>query len=228
MALKPSCRLQPPRTVEPQRVKDVSTDEAIQRLRYLSDLSDTRGWSVRGVHEPTGSSLNTDVFNEAQQTQDVLDENNSIAQNLDHMISQSDQRRHQEMLNRFQTAATTPVAPTPIQPPIADPYASLSQTSQVDPQSTPAPQFNPYPTSMNQTVLQPISEQNQAPQQQPDMQTPPNNTTSEPTSMTTISPDIMKLASNADLSIETIAREAHRISEKEASLDEDEVVISLR
>lgn len=217
-----------PRTVEPQRVKDVSTDEAIQRLRYLSDLSDTRGWSVRGVHEPTGSSLNTDVFNEAQQTQDVLDENNSIAQNLDHMISQSDQRRHQEMLNRFQTAATTPVAPTPIQPPIADPYASLSQTSQVDPQSTPAPQFNPYPTSMNQTVLQPISEQDQAPQQQPDMQTPPNNTTSEPTSMTTISPDIMKLASNADLSIETIAREAHRISEKEASLDEDEVVISLR
>jgi hypothetical protein len=38
----------------------------------------------------------------------------------------------------------------------------------------------------------------------------------------------MKLASNADLSIETIAREAHRITEKEANLDSEEVVISLR
>ena len=205
-----------PRTIEPQRVKDISTNEAVQRLRYLSDLSDTRGWSVRGVHEPAGNSLNTDVFNEAQQTQDILDENNSVTQNLDYMISQSNQKRHQEVMNRFQTASTTQTQAT-IQP--QDPYVSLTQT----PEALPAPQFNPYPSSINQTIIQPLS-----PQHNDDT----NQTTVQPvaqdTSTSTISPDIMKLASNTDLSIETIAREAHRITEKEASLDDNEVVISLR
>lgn len=205
-----------PRTTEPQRTKDVSTDEALQRLRYLSDLSDTRGWSVRGIHDPSGSSLNMDVFNEAQQTQDVLDENNLVNQNLSNMIAQSDQRRHEEMLNRFQTAAIAPPQPTIA---IPDPYSSLGQ--QQSPATVNSPTFNPYPTNMNQTVLQPLGQQPEnSPQQTP--------TQPEPTSMSTISPDIMKLANNADLSIETIAREAHRINEKEASLDEDEVIISLR
>ena len=201
-----------PRTVEPQRVKDVSTSEAVQRLRYLSDLSDTRGWSVRGVHDPVGNSMNADVFNEAQQAQDILDENNSVTQNLNYMISQSDQRRHQEVISRFQTAATAP----------NDPYTQLSQPTP----ATSPPQFNPYPVSINQTVIQPLSQQPQIQNNPPEtgmLQTP-----SQATSTSTISPDIMKLASNADLSIETIAREAHRITEKEASLDNDEVIISLR
>ena len=250
-----------PRTTEPQRTKNVSESEAEQRLRYLSDLSDSRGWSVRGIHDASGSSMNADVFNEAQQTQDVLDENNAIAQTLNQMISQSDQRRHQEMVSRFQSAANAPAQAPPQAPPIPDPYAALSPqpqpvaTPQVQPPApvaTPAPaepnpflaaaptvptvtpetpQFNPYPTNMNQTVIQPLA--------QPQPQEPPQTLitpTPEPvieepapaTSAPTISPDIMKLATNADLSIETIAREAHRITEKEATLNDDEVVISLR
>lgn len=208
-----------PRTVEPQRVKDVSTSEAVQRLRYLADLSDTRGWSVRGVHEPSGNSMNADVFNEAQQTQDILDENNSVAQNLNYMISQSDQRRHQEIMSRIQSPTPTVITP------VADPYAALSQQPTQD--ISPNLQFNPYPNNINQTVIQPLSSQQtpapvptQTENQRPDQT--PNTSTS------TISPDIMKLASNADLSIETIAREAHRITEKEASLDDNEVIISLR
>lgn len=208
-----------PRTVEPQRVKDVSTSEAVQRLRYLSDLSDTRGWSVRGVHDPAGSSMNADVFNEAQQAQDILDESNSITQNLDYMISQSDQRRHQEVMSKFQTAVTTPV-PSTI--PAVDPYASLSQPTE----PTTTPQFNPYPASINQTIIQPLSQQSQNTDVSPEANT--QQVADQVTSTSTISPDIMKLASNADLSIETIAREAHRITEKEASLGNDEVIISLR
>lgn len=215
-----------PRTVEPQRTKDVSTDEAIQRLRYLSDLSDTRGWSVRGVHNSTGSSMKNDVFNEAQQTQDVLDENNSVAQNLNQMIAQSDQKRHQDMLSRVQsgsiTSTSTPVQVAPAASHFVDPYVSLSGQ-----QTPPTPQYNPYPSSMNQTVLQPLSQQNQAPQPQGGVATS-NTQPAESPSMSTISPDIMKLANNADLSIETIAREARRINAKEASLDGEEVVISLR
>ena len=251
-----------PRNQEPQRTKDISSTEAEQRLRYLSNLSDTQGWSIRGVHDPSGNSLNTDVYNEAQQTQDLLDIDGTVAQNLNHMISQSDQRRHQDMLNRFQSAAATPqiVALQPPQYTPPDPYAVLSQPASVIPQqitvpapaaqqtpppqsvtaptvfdNIPAPQYNPYPSSMNQTVIQPLSASTPTsqpvpvPAPVPTTQPAPNPLKDETTTSTnTVSPDIIKLASNADLSIETIAREAHRINEKEASLDEDEVVISLR
>ena len=52
----------------------------------------------------------------------------------------------------------------------------------------------------------------------------PEPTTSE----NVVSPDIISLANNSDLSIETIAHEARRIHEKEEKLPEEEVVISLR
>jgi hypothetical protein len=90
---------------------------------------------------------------------------------------------------------------------------------------------------MNQTVIQPLSANSQVrqPAPQPQMKAAPAPAElSQPEGETTtsakpVSPDIIKLASNADLSIETIAREAHRISAKEASLDdENEVIISLR
>lgn len=253
-----------PRTQEPQRVKNVSVSEAEQRLRYLSDLSDSRGWSVRGVNAPQGSSMNPDIFNEAQQLPDALDDNNTISQNLDYMISQSNQRRHDEMLNRFQQSAASPVpaeAPQPAMPdpiqmaavnqPIAipDPYAALgapATTVTAEPEShTPTPQYNPYPISMNQSVIQPLSEQSANPEpaaERPqDRPVPPDPTVTQPapaqptpeaiepdsnTSAKAVSPDIIKLANNADLSIETIAREANRINQKEE--DENEVVISLR
>ncbi len=267
-----------PRTPEIQRTKNISSTEAEQRLRYLSDLSDTHGWSVRGIHNPSGSSLNTDVYNEAQQTQDLLDNDGTVAQNLNYMISQSDERRHQQMLSQFQSAAASPTpppqpqyipppdpytvlaqpqpAPTPVvepvQQPVPQPVALQPQPLQSpeptpapqpyvpptpviqDPfASVPAPQFNPYPASMNQTIIQPLgaasrpAPSNTSPSTQTtstEPQTDPTTTSAKP-----VSPDIMKLASNADLSIETIAREAHRISEKEANLTNDnEVFISLR
>ena len=69
-----------------------------------------------------------------------------------------------------------------------------------------------------------MAQQPQTQQQQPQPE-PEDATTSEMPP----SPDIINLANNPDLSIETIAREANRIHQKEAKLDEEEeVVISLR
>ena len=64
--------------------------------------------------------------------------------------------------------------------------------------------------------------------QQPAPPAPPqapieNNTPS----VKQVSPDIISLANNPDLSVETISREANRIKQKEGALAEDEVVISL-
>lgn len=119
-------------------------------------------------------------------------------------------------------------------PPAVNPYDNLPTPTapQVAPDD-PSIHFNtnPYPT-MNQSVIQPISATQPAPslpQSTPDV-TPPQNAPAEiaeTPSVQSVSPDIMNLANNTDLSIETIAHEAQRIKQKE-SLPDDEVIISLR
>jgi len=145
------------------------------------------------------------------------------------------------------TPVTTPPVPQapPLTPATARDYVHFPVEATED---NPVPVFNPYP-NMHQHVVSP---QNQQPAPQPQTaaptlppipnqpaprQAPPPEQTitqnidaklpspSDDTSTTATSPDIMRLANNNDLSISAIAREAHRIEEKDNG---DEVVISLR
>lgn len=218
-----------PKVIEVQRSKDLSQAEAEQRLSYLASIVDSRGWAVRGVQGqgPAGNGvMNSDVYYEAQQVPDVLDETAGVGAAFDTRLGQSDAKRHQEMLARLHApvpeTATQPVAPQPqptvTPPPVADPYTSLNAP---DPEPTaddtaPHVAFNPYPT-MHQSVVKPIDPN------APPLAKPEEKSTSEKQ----VSPDIINLANNPDLSVETIAREANRIHEKE-KLSENEVVISLR
>jgi hypothetical protein len=122
--------------------------------------------------------------------------------------------------------------------PVIDPYTSLQPvTAEAAPElSDVHVDYNPYPTAMHQTVVRPMDEQPQAPvvtapQSQPASEPTPLPQVQRPTekqaSEEPLSPDIINLAHNADLSIETIAHEAERIRHKEQS-DEGEVIISLR
>ena len=184
--------------------------EVQRRLSYLANLVDSQGWSIRGVNNPN-SSMRADLFNEGQAANDILDENSTTAQNINHLINQSDVRRRQEVIQKMQTgqSATPPPTQTP-------------QSSQPD---NPAPatplQMNPYPT-MRQSVLNPVSGR---PAASTSAQTQP--TTTPQTSVNEVPPAIIELANNRDLSIETIAREANRI-QQENKLSDEEVVISLR
>ena len=184
--------------------------EVQRRLSYLANLVDSQGWSIRGVNNPN-SSMRADLFNEGQAANDILDENSTTAQNINHLINQSDVRRRQEVIQKMQTGQST--TPPPAQPP---------QPSQSD---NPAPatplQMNPYPT-MRQSVLNPVSGR---PAASAPVQTQP--TTTPQTSVNEVPPAIIELANNRDLSIETIAREANRI-QQENKLSDEEVVISLR
>lgn len=223
-----------PKVVEVQRMKDISQTEAERRLSYLADIADTGGWAIRHTAEPfVNNSMSSDVFFAAQQTEDVLDDNGGIAHSFENMISQSDEKRRQEMIARMHAAQTQPAyAP----PPIADPYASLTAPAPaplvdpslgVQPAADPNLQFNPYPTEIHQTVVNPLGAQ---PIAQPQAPAPAPQPTNPPitTSENTVSPDIINLASNPDLSIETIQREANRIQNKHNLDDGEEVVISLR
>ena len=184
--------------------------EVQRRLSYLANLVDSQGWSIRGVNNPN-SSMRADLFNEGQAANDILDENSTTAQNINHLINQSDVRRRQEVIQKMQTgqSATPPPTQTP-------------QPSQPDNPTPAAPlQMNPYPT-MRQSVLNPVSGR---PAASAPAQTQP--TTTPQASVNEVSPAIIELANNRDLSIETIAREANRI-QQENKLSDEEVVISLR
>lgn len=231
-----------PQVEEKQLTKTFTQTEAEQRLSYLADIVDTQGWAVR--HVATGTSMISDVYNTAQATSDVLDTTGTVAQNFDMMLDQADQKHRQAIINQMHspapTAAPAPApAPAPTQQWYSNPYAALAAapTQQPAPAPQPAPampsdlHFNPYPNSIHQSVIQPMSADDQIVNTTPAAPEPvatPTAAAPEPaksTSETTVTPDIMNLVNNSDLSIETIAREAHRIKDKD---DEEEVVISLR
>jgi hypothetical protein len=233
-----------PNVVEVQRVKDISQTEAEQRLSYLASIVDSRGWAVRGVQSqsPTSPGSMTDgAYFEAQATPDMLDESVGIGQQFDTRLDQADARRHQEMLDRIRNqsaAVTADVVPPPsgvnqpVMPsaPVPDPYANLTAPAPAAAPMSSAPvaddpsidlTFNPYP-NMHQSVVAPMNSKPKPPQAKPTPEPEPEKPIEKP-----LSPDIINLANNPDLSVETIAREANRIHEKE-KLSEDEVVISLR
>lgn len=165
-----------PKTVEVQRTKDLSQNEAEQRLSYLANIVDTQGWAIRGVAGSPGTAMNNDVYLEAQGAQDVLDTNTSIAHNFDQMMEQSTERMREEAKQRMLQATMPtpqPVTPAPVpvsyaQPtpqqaaPAVDPL--LTQMSQqiasTQPQAAPngpVPQYNPYP-NFHQSIIQPLND----------------------------------------------------------------------
>lgn len=251
-----------PNVEEKQLTKSYGRDEAGQRLSYLAQVIDSQGWSTRGQHDGSSTSLNDAVSAEAAQAEDVFDESGSVGRGFGSLIEEQEQIRHQQAVQTFKQGLQTvpqimpePQQTAPISAPTAQDYVHFPVTPTDD---NPVPIFNPYPT-MHQHVVAPQSLQPTPPIQQPvsmpslpqqpsnsqpaeNIQSQPNppqnpepNVQQEPnpqlpptpdnTSTTATSPDIMRLANNNDLSISAIAREAHRIEEKN---DDNEVVISLR
>jgi len=206
-----------PKVVEVQRSKNISQADAEQRFSYLAGIVDSGGWAIRGAgtQAPQNTVFNNDVFVEAQGAEDVLDGNTSVAQNFNTMMSKEADRMRQEAIDRMRQAPTaTPTMPA-VQP--------VAPTSVPDPTVV----FNPYAT-MQQTVIQPLDDPaHMAAQPTPAQLATPTSETPPTTSDKPLSAGIMNLANNTDLSIETIAREAHRIQDKENDMSE-EVVISLR
>ena len=169
-----------PKTVEVQRVKDLSQSEAAQRLSYLANIVDTGGWAIRGV-TGAGTAVNTDVYLEAQEAEDVLDTNTSVAHAFDKMMHQSTERMRQEAKERmFQPAPAPVAAPDPVATPVTAFGTASVQTPGVAPftaqtqAQTPAlayqlpaePQLAPQQTYQQQPP-QPTSQQAQQASSQP-------------------------------------------------------------
>jgi len=194
------------KTADEPQLKDVGGDAAAQRLAYLAQVVDTQGWSTRGA---TSANDNlADIFvAEASQAEDVLDATSSVGQSINQRITQTDQARMESARAQMQTAATQTVAD--------EPPASASVKIMVPGTDTPSDDihYNPYPDAMHQHVVAP-SGKAPKPAEKPQAEKQPG--------VDTVSPDIMRLANNNDLSISALSREAHRLEN-----NDDEVVIEL-
>jgi len=214
-----------PKIVEYLRTKDLTTSEAERRFTYLADIVDSQGWAVRGADVTApNSAMNSSVYFEAQQTQDILDNDNVQAKSLDSMLAKSDAIRRENAVNSMQNVFSSTMQ-AEIEKPMPSPSsyfggAPLTDTeteTSIDSISNQPIEYNPYP-EIQQAVIQPLGQKKSVlPNAIPE---PP--TTSEKI----VSPDIINLASNNDYSLATIASEANRIQGKQNMIEE--VIINLR
>jgi hypothetical protein len=202
-----------PRTIEQHLIKDYDSQTAQQRLDYLARVMDTRGWALKGAVEPK-NSVRADIAAEAQTTNDIMDKNASLSKSIDTLIAKNDQQRKEAAREKMSSAAT--------QPPPEQAAASAKATAARPSHDNTSPlHYNPYPSSMHQKVVHTMEEQAEraklvaaaqaAAAQNPVVKAMPKQ----------VSPAIMSLVRNGDLSISAIAHEAHRME------DQGEVVINL-
>jgi hypothetical protein len=226
-------------------VKDFDQETAQLRLDYLARVMDSRGWSLKGVNK-SNQSVSEGVAAEAANAFDIMDDHADLAKSFDALLTKKNETSRQAAIERMRQgglpATTIPtqsaVTPTGVthqdyaNNPYDDVLARQFQQPAVVPMQPAAlvpddtgiasPHFDPYPSSMHQKVVSPyhVPEPTATPLQplikveEPEPAKPLTQT---------VSPDIMRLASNNDLSISAIAHEAHRLQEG----DEGEVVIKL-
>ena len=227
--------------------KDFDQETAQERLDYLARVMDSRGWSLKGVTK-ANESIAEGVAAEAANAFDIMDDHADLAKSFDTLLAKKNETSRQEVVDRMRqggvpAAPARAAAPAPAQPgsvthqdyannPYDDVLARQFDSSSPAPAglqpappsdaSTPPPRFNPYPNSMHQKVVSPyhVPEQTNSPMKP--LQKVEEPKPAKPLTQT-VSPDIMRLASNNDLSISAIAHEAHRLQDG----DEGEVVIKL-
>jgi hypothetical protein len=212
-----------PKVIEYSRTKDLTKSEAERRFSYLAEIVDSQGWAIRGpgVQAPN-SAMTNDAYFEAQTVEDILDNDASTSLSLIDKLQQSEARRHQEAVDIMHKKVITPRSQPrqPVAPrAMPSPASYFGGTPLAEPSTAPEPdatqqlKYNPYPDIV-QSVIDPIG--------QPEPVIEPKTTTSAKV----VPAGIINLASNTDLTIAAIAREADRIQKKQDS--NQEVVIQLR
>ncbi len=212
-----------PKVAEGPQLKEFGGSEASQRLAYLAQVVDTQGWATRGAISASDSL--SDIFvAEASHAEDILDASSNVAQAIDQRVTQADDARLSAVRQQFQAAIQQPqTQPAPAAPPQAVFTPALPTEPPVaDDSSVSDVHYSPYPNSMRQHVLSPTGSRPQNTPTPAPQGTPQAQAEKQPGSEA-VSPDIMRLANNNDLSISALANEAHRLEN-----DDKEVIISLR
>lgn len=221
-----------PKQTEPKRTRDISEEEAVNRLSFLSNLVDTEGYAIKSGDTP----IREEYLAEATTATDILD--NSISSNINQIINKEQTTRHNELLNQMRTAIER-----------ADSFAGLYQQQPSQPTTVNSTIITPSSAAPNPTIIQPTpAVQPTIPATQPNNvnQLSPTNQTTTPTTTslsppsttqpvpqatkpdlsntsvpnipaapTVPAPAIVNLVNNKDFSIQTIQKEAKRLKEQE-------------
>ena len=132
------------------KTKDLAGEEVSQRLSFLAKLSDTQGWSTRGMGVPVNNTnLNDDIASSVSNTPDILEEGN-MSESLERKLDQSEIEARNRAINRMKQVATNQV--------LAKQAATkLQQTATMPvmpaPPVRPAPQ-QPIPQLINHPIRQ--------------------------------------------------------------------------
>ena len=161
---QPLVEISNPTTDDTPRTKDLAGDEVSRRLSFLANLSDTQGWSTRGINAPVNNTNLTDEFaGDAINAQDVM-EDSELSNSIDNLLDKSERQVRQNAIDQMnravqqqqqsQQAATTA---TPFQP-ISATVPQYHPTAPQPAQPAPAPNLNAtanLPTYDYNSVVQP-------------------------------------------------------------------------
>lgn len=177
-----------PKIVEKPRARNITEEEASTRLSFLSNLVDSEGYSIRG-----NSNFNEEFIAEASSIPDILDQNSN--QVINQMIAKEQENRHATLISHMKAAISSAdqVLPTSYASP-SQPYPNQSPQfsfpNQPSPQ-TPSP-FNPSPQSSAPQYVNGFINQSLDP---------------------TRNQELQNLANNQVFSIDTISKQANRLSQ---------------
>jgi hypothetical protein len=251
--LKELVTITAPKHIEKFFTNGLDQSEVQSRLSALANTIDSRGWVIKNVDantyaQPAFAAGNTtsdrlvdiSALPQAVPTidgnidNDMLDDTNPVAHQLESMIDASTQNYRQQLVERMREANNEPTPPVALKatPSLAQTAAPIAAVPAISPAQATGPL-----TAAEQALLQQAHSQQAAsptthlPTIQPlsaaPVAAPAAPAKTAPAAMTTpVDPAIIGLAKNDDLNVATIARQAQRESEKH--LGNDEVVISLR
>ncbi|HTB48583.1 MAG TPA: PrgI family protein [Verrucomicrobiae bacterium] len=264
-----------PKKIETVLTNGLSQNEVQSRLTALANTIDSRGWAIKNVNVNTYSqpnplatqnsdrlidiaSMPQEVPNfEVRPDEDILDEtSNPIAQQFDHMITESTQAHHRQLVNEFNNVAgSAPSAPVdywfmnqPAMPANTPPDQTMFNTQVVQPGSTAASIAGPVASADDEALAAQLKAQHggrdgsyahlRTIQPLGSDQPQPPITTSQPAPAVVPNnsvpvpgaaapdPAILSLANNNDLNVATLARQAQKTKD-DGKLSDGEVVISL-
>ncbi|MFV0484973.1 MAG: PrgI family protein [Candidatus Saccharimonadales bacterium] len=222
-----------PKKIERSRTKDISQEEATHRLSFLAEIVDSEGYAIKGA---TTSPIREEIKAEAETVPDMFDvpsgdrieralENETAERHAD-LVSQMRQAIEKAenhnlagdtapSIQKFDEKAEKPV----VTPASVAAVINESEANTKAPDIAPLPEPNPADSVIVQPMPMPIP-MPAAPTPAPAEPVAP----AESTSVEEPSADIINLANNKELSVETIAKEAQRLSKKK---QDGEVYVSL-
>lgn len=243
-----------PKKIEHVYTNGLSQTEVRSRLNALASTIDSRGWAVKNVNvnlyapQPLLAATSDRLLDlesipqevptfEVAAEDDILDpSNNPIARQFDTMITQSAQQHRNQIVNQLTDQPTVTVQPAsgaaepwfinPAQP-LPEPEHATAADRVAEAELSSELKSHASQQQVSYSNLRTLRPLNTAPAA---AQPLPSSTPVEPAAnaMTaTEDPAILALATNDDLNVATLAREAEKAKREDDRLQDDEVVISL-